>query len=337
MRRWYVWLPISLALLGLVVWRTRPWDAVALAAQLDWTLLLATVALNLVVVLAWAVRSRDLMAAVGSPLGVRPLIPIVSFANTVNNLTPASSGEVLRAMILKRRHGVPYPNATAVILVERLWAIGIMFTTALAAAVGTLTEAPPLVVAAAWIGAIVVAFAPALLYIAGLRPGPIAARYAAGGDGSLGRIRRLAGHLASVDDRLTDVLIRPRRSIHFVLTTAIVFATFAIQLWLVLMALGVRIDPVAVWAAYGLAICAGVISALPFGLGATDLVLVILLGSLGVEAATAGAATLLLRLVTTLPLGILGTVSWVVLNRGEDGVPSVADAEAAAMAEDVAG
>ena len=273
------------------------------------------------------------MAAVGSPLGVRPLIPIVSFANTVNNLTPASSGEVLRAMILKRRHGVPYPNATAVILVERLWAIGIMLSSALAAAVGTLIAAPPVLVAAAWIGAAIVAFAPALLYIVGLRPGPIAARYAEGGDGPPGRARRMAGHLAAVDDRLTGVLTRPGRAVHFVLTTAVIFATFAAQLWLVLLALGAEVDPVAVWAAYGLAICAGVISALPFGLGATDLVLVLLLGSLGVEAATAGAATLLLRLVTTLPLGILGTISWVVLNRGDDHVPSIAEA----AAEDLAG
>ena len=91
---------------------------------------------SVVVIAAWAVRSARLMAAVGHPISLLALVPIVSFANTINNLTPASSGEALRAVILRRRHGVPYGHSTAVILVERLWAIWIMAVSAGAAAVG---------------------------------------------------------------------------------------------------------------------------------------------------------------------------------------------------------
>jgi hypothetical protein len=85
-------------------------------------LLALVVALNVVVIGAWAVRSERLMAAVGHPLPVTSLVPIVSFANTINNLTPASAGEAVRALILRRRHGVPYGRSTAVIVAERLWA-----------------------------------------------------------------------------------------------------------------------------------------------------------------------------------------------------------------------
>ena len=139
MRRWYVWVSISVVLLGLLVWRTRPWEALATGA--DWQPLVVVVLLNLVVIAAWAVRSERLMAAVGHPIPVRALVPVVSFANTINNLTPASSGEALRAVILRRRHGVPYGRSTAVILVERLWAIWIMAISAGAAALGTLVPA----------------------------------------------------------------------------------------------------------------------------------------------------------------------------------------------------
>jgi uncharacterized protein (TIRG00374 family) len=322
MRRWYVWLPISVGLLALLGWRTRPWDAAALASRLDAWPLLVAVALNALVVLLWAVRSRSLMAAVGSPMGTLQLVPVTSFANTVNNLTPASSGEVLRAMILRRKFGVPYAPSTAVILLERVWAIGLMLVSAGAAAFGTLIAAPPWLVALAWTAALVAAFAPSLLYALDLRPGRVLKRWAAPPVEGEHRSRagRLAHHAVDVDDRLELILTRPRWSAHFVATTAIIFATFAIQLWLVLYALEQPIPIAGVWAAYGLAICAGVVSALPFGLGATDVVLVVLLGAQGVDPATAGAAALILRLVTTLPLGILGTASWIWLNRGPDHV-----------------
>jgi len=316
MRRWYVWAPISLGLLALLAWRTRPWDAAALASQLDLGALGLALALNLVVVLVWAERSRSLMAAVGSPLSRTRLVPIVSFANTVNNLTPASSGEVFRAMILHRQFAVPYSNAAAVILAERLWAFGMILVTACAAAIGTIVSAPTAVVAIAWIVGLVACFAPSIAYSLGFRPGRLAAGYARSGGEHPGRLRKLAQQLAVVDERLAVILTNRWRATHFVATTGLLFTLFAAQLWLVLNALDTPVPLIGVWGAYGLAICAGVIAALPFGLGATDVVLVILLGAQGVDVSTAGAAVLLLRIVATLPLGILGTGSWIWLQRG---------------------
>jgi uncharacterized protein (TIRG00374 family) len=274
-------------------------------------------ALNLIVIALWAERSRSLMAAVGSALPIRTLVPVTSFANTINNLTPASSGEVLRAMVLRRRHGVPYENSTAVILAERLWAIGLMLVTASAAAIGTLIAAPVPIVATAWVGASALAFTPSIMYAVGLRPGWLLGRML-GRFGST-RIRRLREGLAAMDARLKEITLDPRRSGHFVATTVLIFAAFATQLWLVLEALGVSISPLGAWAAYGISICAGVVSALPFGLGAADVVLVVLLVAQGVDTAAAGAAAILLRAVTTLPLGIAGALSWMVLGAGSAG------------------
>lgn len=314
MRRVVVWGLVSLALLLIVLWRTRPWEAAALVARLDGWLFFAALALNLIVIALWAERSRSLMDAVGSALPIRTLVPVTSFANTINNLTPASSGEVLRAIVLQRRHAVPYESSTAVILAERLWAIGLMLVTASAAALGTLIPAPLPIVAGGWLVAAVLAFAPSILYALGLRPGLLLAgvlsRFASA------RLRRLSTGLAAMDVRLRDITLDPRRSGHFVATTALIFAIFATQLWLVLDALGAEVNPAGVWAAYGLSICAGVISALPFGLGAADAVLVVLLVAQGVDTAAAGAAAILLRAVTTLPLGIAGSVSWMVLGGG---------------------
>ncbi len=317
MRRWLIWVPVSVGLLALLVWRTRPWEAAALAGRLDLLPLAGAVALNLLVVAAWAVRSAGLMRGVGYPLSFRRLVPVVAFANTVNNLTPASSGEVLRAVILKRRYGIPYERSTAVILAERFWAILIMLATALAASVGTIFPAVPVLVAAAWVAAAALVILPSVAYSVGIRPGRLAERIASRAGRAPSRLRCVASRLAAVDDQLTTILTSPRRAAAFIASTLAIFALFAAQLWLVLAALGSPLSPLGVWAALGLSIIAGVISALPFGLGAADVVLVVLLGAQGLSATDAGAAALLLRLTATLPVGIVGTASWIQLTGGQ--------------------
>jgi uncharacterized protein (TIRG00374 family) len=318
-RRWYVWLPVSVGILAVLIWRTRPWDAVALLSGTDLAPLLLALPLNGVVVGLWAERSKSLMAAVGSPLGFVALVPVVSFANTVNNLTPASSGEVLRALVLKRRHAVAYADSTAVILAERLWAIAVLAVTAGAATLGTIIPARAEVVVGGWLAAAVLTFSPTIAYRMGLRP----AGALLGLADRLGseRLMRIAGRLADVDARLAQIVLSPTRSLHFVVTTAAIFVVFTVQLELVLQAVGVHLPPGGVWAANGLAICAGVLSALPFGLGAADAVLVLLLVAQGADAAAASAAAIMLRSVTTLPLGLAGTISWLLLSGAAPGEP----------------
>jgi len=327
MRRWYVWVSVSVVLLGLLVWRTKPWEALATGA--DWRVLAIVVALNGLVIAMWTIRSARLMAAVGHPVPMTSLVPVVSFANTINNLTPASTGEALRAVILRRRHGVPYGSSTAVILAERFWAIWIMAVTAGAAAIGTIIPASPPLTVLAWITAIGASLAPSFTYRAGLRPISFVTRFVeprgsaaedepASDAPRSSRRLRLAAMLRTVDASLGGIAVSAPVVTSFVLSTAVVFLTTAVQLWLILLSLGESIPLVAAWAALGLATIAGVVSALPFGLGAADVVMTGLLIILGVPASAAVAAALLLRATVTLPLGLAGTASWIALNRGAE-------------------
>jgi glycosyltransferase 2 family protein len=313
-RRLSLSIVVSAAILALLVWRTRPWDAFAVTT-VDGTWLVVAVALNLAVIAAWAFRSASLMGAVGYPIGAVPLVPVVAFANTINNLTPASSGEVLRAIVLQRRFGVAYAASAAVILVERFWAIGIMGLTAGAAALAGLLGAPPWVAGLGWVTAIALTFVPTALGRARIRPLRWLASSVAPATGGGGRRERIAGVLRSVDERLDPITGSAATSGRFVAWTAVVFAAYAAQLFCVVHALQSTIDPSAAWAALGLATIAGVLSALPFGLGATDVVLLGLLGVAGLPASTAAAAVLLYRVVATFPLGIVGSAAWVLLNR----------------------
>ena len=84
LRRPIVWLPISIGLLALLVWRSRLWEAGTLLDGLDVRLVLGGALLSILIGILWAVRSADLLAAAGWRVGVRQLVPMTAFANTLD-------------------------------------------------------------------------------------------------------------------------------------------------------------------------------------------------------------------------------------------------------------
>ena len=114
-----VWGSISIALLALVAWRSRAWELGEQLGDADPRPIVAAVLLNLVIILAWAARSSNLLTGAGRPVPVRPLIPMTAFANTINNVTPGSAGELVRLYLLRAQHGVDYTTGAAIVLIER--------------------------------------------------------------------------------------------------------------------------------------------------------------------------------------------------------------------------
>lgn len=311
LRRPVVWITISVALLVLVAWRSRAWELADRLGAADPRAIILAVALNLVIVVAWAARSSDLLAGAGHAVPIGPLIPMTAFANTINNVTPGSVGELVRLYLLRAHHGVDYTTGAAVVVVERLVAIALLGASALvlwgAWSVGAW---PPLNVAAL----LVVALVPTLVYRIGLRPTALL-RFVplgrvVGGD----RWAAAGRSLQRIDATVASLLIEPRRALAFAGWTTVVFASYTGQLLLVAAAIGRTIDPAAAWGALGIGIVAGVLSLLPFGLGSTDLVVVALLGVAGVPAAEAAAITFGYRVVSTLPLGLAGVGSYAYLS-----------------------
>lgn len=315
MRRWLrhplVWGSISVALLGLVAVRSRAWELGDRLGQADIGPILGAVALNGAIVVAWAARSSDLLTGAGRPVRVVPLIPMTAFANTINNITPGSVGELARLYLLRAHHGVDYTTGAAVVVVERVVAIGLLGASAAILWVAwSLGIWPPLTIVAL----LLLALLPSLVYRVGLRPTGLL-RYVPIG-AVVGRERwSAAGRgLQRVDDAVARLLIDPRRALAFGGWTALIFASYTGQLLLVATAVGRDIDPAAAWGALGLAIIAGVLSLLPFGLGSADLVLVALLGVAGVPATESAAIAFGYRIVSTLPLGLAGVASYAFLS-----------------------
>ena len=307
LRRPIVWIPITMALLGLVAWRTRPWEAGSLISTLDASPLIVAIALNGFVLVLWAVRSSDLLGAAGRPVPIRPLIPMTALANTINGLTPGSVGELLRLYLLRERHGVDYSTGAAVVLIERIVAIGYL---AGSAAIAWATHLAGLPAAVAVVGFIVLALLPAIVYALGMRPSVIVTALPLGR--AIGRERwvRTTANLGRIDTTIGEVLTHPIRLAVFAASTTLILVIYTAQLCLVASAAGVSLDPLVAWGTLGLSITVGVLSFLPFGLGATDLVLATLLSTLGIAPPIAAAIVLGYRLTTTAPLALLGSLSY---------------------------
>jgi uncharacterized protein (TIRG00374 family) len=307
LRRPIVWVPISIGLLGVLVWRSRLWEAGAALAGLDPGPLVAAALLSAVIAVLWAIRSADLLAAAGRRVGILPLVPMTTFANTINNLTPGSAGEIVRMYLLRAHHGVDYATSGAVVFVERVGAIGYLASSALLV---WLTWAGLLPAPVTIVLSVALVAAPAIFYRLGLRPLGVVRRIPLGRVVGAERWDRLGAWLSRVDDTVAGLVGDPRRLVAFVALSGGIFLAYDAQLLLVGRAVGVTIDPFAGWGALGLATMVGVVSLLPFGLGSTDLALVALLGATGVPTVQAGAIALGYRLVSTLPLSIAGIASF---------------------------
>lgn len=311
LRRPIVWAPISLALLGLVAWRSRAWEAQGLLGHVNLVPLVASLALSAAIPVLWATRSAALLRAAGRPVGIVPLMPMTALANTINNLTPGSSGELLRLWLLRERFGIDYTSGAAVILVERVVALVYLSGSAILFWLGAVGVLAPVIVV---LGLALLAILPGLVYGVGIRPSRVIAFLPLGRLVGAERWTRATTWLEGVDATIGALLVRPQRLASFALVTAAILACYATQLVLVGQSLGVRLDPVTAWGALGIGMTAGVLSLLPFGLGSTDLVVATLLGVAGVPPVEAIAMTFAYRLVSTLPLALAGVASYALLS-----------------------
>ena len=311
LRRPIVWLPISIALLVFVVWRSRLWEAGDRLGAVDAGSLLAAILVGQAIPLLWAIRSADLLAAAGRPVAIRPLLPMTAFANTINNITPGSVGELARMWLLRAHHGVDYRTSGAVIIIERFVAIGYLGVSGLIAWWAFVAGIALPLVAAIFIA---LAVSPGLVYAIGFRPSAIVKAIPAGRVFGVERWRRWTAVLVDVDVTVSRLLTHPARLATFAVSSATIFGISTLQLLFVGHALGVDIPATAAWGALGIATMAGVLSFLPFGLGATDLVLASLLTAAGVEAPTAAAMTFGFRLVSTVPFALEGVISYMALS-----------------------
>jgi uncharacterized protein (TIRG00374 family) len=302
---------LGIVLAGVVVAISHPDRIWASLEQVDVLPLLLALALNIPVVWLRAYRAQLIVGRLKYPVTMRAMMPIQLVGQTSSSLTPAASGDYVRAYLWRRSSGVPVRVGAAVVTFERLYSLFLLV------AVSILLIALPRHGVAGWIGVAagltVATFAPMLFELmpsslerwalAKLARGRFLGRFAEGAQGMVENFRSLMR---------APVLLAWTSAV-----TLLIFIAGGAQVWLVFTGLAHRVPITQAVAAYSTSQVAGIISTLPFGIGSADAILVTVFAGYGVTVTLAATAAVLLRGLTTLPQGLAGLVAYLLVEKPE--------------------
>lgn len=291
--------------LGLVIWRSRVWEAGDEIDDISLVALALVPALSIVPAAPLALRGHEILRALGYRLSSLALVPSTYYGNTAGFMTPASTGEILRPTLLERGFGIPIAHGAAVVLFERafsfylfacsgLWALtltGLLSPLVSGALTAVFVAAPLLPMLAVRLGS-----GP----LRSLDPERILPSFARS------RLNRFGESAKSLKALWSD----PKLAVSFGILSYVTFGVMLLQFWLLTEGLGQDVAPAEAWVVLVASNLAGVASALPLGLGATDAVMVALLRAYDVDLSTAGAITVLSRCLINLPTGLLGLAAY---------------------------
>lgn len=270
--------------------------------EIGWIALAAVVYFGAVSLIS--LRWQFLLRAVHL-IHLRALIPLVAIGYTGNNIFPFRSGEVLRILLLQRRHAVPLARAATTVVVERAFDGIVMLSFILAALLLVDVRAPEvqrvaLAAAPVFIGAAAVFFVLAarptdfqrLVRLVSRRlPGPLAAR---------------AQHIGDDIGRGLEGLRSPLHLLGAVVSSYASWMVEALVYWLVSFAFGLELSYPVMLLVVGVVNLAGLIPASPGQIGVFEFFVSLVLIAVGVAEPQAHAYALVVHLVIWLPVTLLG-------------------------------
>ncbi len=313
MRRWQFWLGvgISLGFLYLALRGLHLDDLGASLKQANYWWLIPGVGVYFLGVWARAWRWHYLLRPV-KPVPTSAMFPIVAIGYMGNNIYPARAGEVLRAVVLKRRHSIPISASLATIIVERVFDGVVM----LAFVFINLPELARLTADSGFIGNIqtlalwgTAAFTGALVVFL------LAAMFPFQAEAILSSIiqrllpERLRERALDLGQRFLgglQALRSPREAVMVFLTSIVIWLLETGKYWFVMHAFPFQVSFFALMLMNGIVNLATTIPSAPGYVGTFDAPGIAVLSAYGVERALAAAYTLVLHVALWLPITALG-------------------------------
>jgi uncharacterized protein (TIRG00374 family) len=310
---WKFWLGVlvSALFLWLALRGLRLGEVGAAVAQANLWWLIPGITAYFLAVWARAWRWHFLLRPVKA-IPTRAMFPIVAIGYMGNNIYPARAGEVLRAVVLKRRAGVPVSASLATIIVERIFDGVVMLAfvllnlprlaslTADSGFVGNIQDV------AVW-GAAVFALALALFLLAAMFPQPAARA----GTRLITRLtpKRFHARLLGIAGKFLDGLASlrsPANALMVFFTSAVIWLLETGKYWLVMHAFSFRVDFFTLMLMNGIVNLATTLPAAPGYVGTFDAPGIAVLKAAGVDGALAAGYTLVLHAALWLPITALG-------------------------------
>ena len=313
MKKWQFWLGVLISVF--FVWISLRglrlgefWDVVK-SANYWW--ILPGIAVYFVAVWARAWRWHYLLRPI-KKIPTQTMFPITCIGYMGNNIYPARAGEVLRAVILKRREAVPVSASLATIIVERIFDGVVMLSFVFI----NLPELAKLTSASGFVGNIQqVAIYGTGAFVAALIIFLLAAMFPAVtakiGQWFIDRFMpsRLRENTTGVMHKFLDGLasLRSPLNILMVFVTSVVIWLFeTLKYWFVMQAFGFSVSFFALMLMNGIVNLATTIPSAPGYIGTFDAPGIAVLVAFGVNQATAAGYTLTLHAALWIPITVLG-------------------------------
>jgi glycosyltransferase 2 family protein len=313
MKKWQFWLGvlISIVFIWLALRGLRLdefWGAVQKA---NYIWLIPGIGVYFIGVWVRAWRWHYLLGPI-KKMPTKTMFPITTIGYMGNNIYPARAGEVLRAVILKRREGVPISASLATIIVERIFDGVVMLSFVFV----NLPELAKLTGASGFVGNIqqvaiigtgVFMGALVIFLLAAMFP-QVTARIATG---VIERItpKRLHVQIIGILNKFLGGLASLRSPLNVLMvffTSVIIWLLETGKYWFVMHAFDFRVSFFALMLMNGIVNLATTIPSAPGYIGTFDAPGIAVLGAYGVDQATAVGYTLVLHVALWLPITLLG-------------------------------
>ncbi|MBL8098786.1 MAG: flippase-like domain-containing protein [Anaerolineales bacterium] len=313
MKKWQFWLGVFISIL--FIWLALRglklnefWSTVK---QANFIWLLPAIGVYFIGVWIRAWRWHYLLKPI-KEIPTKTMFPITTIGYMGNNIYPARAGEALRAVILKRKEGVPVSASLATIIVERIFDGVVM----LAFVFVNLSELAKLTSASGFVGNIqqvaiigtsVFITALILFLLAAMFP-QVTAKF------GLWFIERLTPHrfhqrLIRITNRFLDGLASLRSPLNVLMvfvTSIIIWLLETGKYWFVMHAFDFEVSFFALMLMNGIVNLATTIPSAPGYIGTFDAPGIAVLTAYGVSQATAAGYTLTLHVALWLPITLLG-------------------------------
>lgn len=313
MKRWQFWVGLALsggflylALKGLTL--SKIWEPLK-SATYWW--LLPGVGVYFIGVWVRSWRWHYLLRPI-KPVSTRKMFPIVAIGYMGNNIYPVRAGEVLRAVVLKRKEEIPISASLATVIVERIFdgvvMLGFVFLNLpeLATLTGTSGFIGNIQTLALWgVGAFLGALL--IFILAAIFPAPaekVLARLT--GIFLPEKIRERAQEIIGKFLSGLESLRSPREALMVLLTSIVIWLLETGKYWFVMQAFDFQVSFFALMLMNGIVNLATTIPSAPGYIGTFDYPGIAVLTAYGVDQEVAAGYTLVLHAALWLPITLLG-------------------------------
>jgi hypothetical protein len=313
MKKWQFWLGVLISIF--FIWLSlrglhldQFWDTVK-SANYGW--LIPGIGVYFIGVWIRAWRWHYLLGPI-KKIPTRVMFPVTTIGYMGNNIYPARAGEVLRAVILKRREGVPVSASLATIIVERIFDGVVMLAfvfvnlpelaklTGSSGFVGNIQQVA-VIGTGVFLGALVIFLLAAMFPQVTARLGTwFIVRFV-----PRGMQEKVSGIMHKFLDGLAS-LRSPFNALMVFFTSVLIWLLETGKYWFVMHAFPFQVSFFALMLMNGIVNLATTIPSAPGYIGTFDAPGIAVLTAYGVDQATAAGYTLVLHVALWLPITLLG-------------------------------